>query len=146
MSRDFGTCGEITVVGVSGDLTKLSPDLSYPSTKAGASNVTTITPIDTTGGLTTMLSLTGKYAVSFLLLSQLASENITVKLTVDGVVIWDDTYANTATTSSVFLGSSSSLSSIGSDSIIACATDLLFEVQTITASSVLFQFIARPIL
>jgi len=135
----------LSSVSGSGGLPKLAPDLTYPSDKSVAANYIRITGIDATGSLTTALSLTGKFLITDIELSFLAAETSTVKLTVDGVVIWNDTYT-TSTSTTVLLGGAVNIGSNHADAVIQCETSLLLELQTITANSVILDYLARPIL
>ena len=120
---------------------KLAPDLTYPN-RQGVSVTQTVSNVDCTGGLTTVLSLTGKFAISHMYLNGLTSgEAVTLKLTIDGVVIWD--------TSLVWPGSWMVL--LGRtqgqpDIVITCDSSLLLEVQTTSDNSINLIYIARPIL
>ena len=79
--------------GVSDPLVTLPVDLDYPSTLlSGSAPYRLITNINASAGLTEILSLTGKYAICLLMLHDMTSEEITVKLTVDGEGKWNDTF------------------------------------------------------
>lgn len=131
-----------TVAGSGGALPKLAPDLTFPSDKSLLSNTIVITGIDGSSGLTTALSLTGKFAISFISLANFIAETSTVKLTIDGVVIWNDTYT-TATGSSNFIGNAVTNFQ---ESPIQCDTSFLLEIATATDTDVELTYIARPIL
>lgn len=134
-----------TVVG-GGGLPKLAPDLTFPSSKISNANYVQITGINAVGSLTTALSLTGKFSVSYLALNSVAAETITVKLTVDGVVIWNDTYANTVTTVNNFIGTLESVSGGAAEQAVQCESSFLLELQTTADTSVNVLYIAREIL
>jgi hypothetical protein len=80
------------ILGASSGLPKLAPDLTFPSSVNGGNTEQRITGINCQGSLQTALSMSGKFAVSYLIATSLTNELITVKLTIDGVVIWNDTY------------------------------------------------------
>lgn len=123
-------------------LPRLAPDLSFPS-GVGGSGAYRITGIDGTGGLTTALSLTGgAFSVSLLEFTALTSENVTIKLTIDGVVIWNDTFVSG--TSLPLLGVSEG--AVGVAGEIQCESYFLLEIQTTTDTSVTLDYLARPIL
>jgi len=128
-----------SVAGASG-LPRLAPDLTFPSRIANAPyEEVNINPV---GSLTTALSLTGRYAIHLLYFTNLTAETVTVKLTVDGEVKWNDTF--TSGTVMNLLGTSSTVSA-SSDSI-ECNSSLLLEIQTATDTSVNLRFLTRPIL
>lgn len=136
----------IEVGGAAGGLPKLAPDLTYPSNKSSNKNYVYISGINAVGSLTTALSLTGKFSVSYLALGSVAAETITVKLTVDGVVIWNDTYANTATAINNFIGTFENLSDGAAEQAIQCESSFLLELQTTADTSVNVLYVAREIL
>ena len=134
----------IPINGGGGGLPQLAPDLTYPSSRLTASSTwQRIAAINASAGLTTALSLTGKYAVTYLLFRSLSSESVTVKLTIDGVVIWNDTFT-TATTMALFGNNSST--GAGSEEVLQCNSSLLLEIQTATDTSIDLDYLARPII
>jgi len=127
-----------------GGLPKLAPDLDFPSQSFSSGFKTlSFTPA---GSLTTVLSLTGKWAISTLALFGMTAETHTIKLTVDGVVIWDSTYVTG--TSQMLLGFSSSSNILNSanDTVIKCGSSFLLEVQSATDNDEVLYYNARPIL
>ena len=125
-----------------GGLPQLAPDLTYPSDKA--SSTTTyriITSIDATAGLTTALALSGKWSVSNLYFSNMTTETVTIKLTVDDVVVWNDTF--TSGTSERLLGATSV---IPIPEAYGCKSSFLLEIQTATDNNIQLQYLARPLL
>jgi hypothetical protein len=125
----------------------LAPDLTFPSSLLDAGGFVRVSGINPTAGLTTALSLTGKFVVDFLKFGTLLSESITIKLTVDGIVVWNDTFS--ITSSEVFLlGSSGSTDGAGvrNSTSISCNSSLLLEIQTTTDTDVNFEYLARPVL
>lgn len=123
-------------------LPRLAPDLSFPSgSLSGAAFYRVI--LDPSGGLTTALSLTGKFSVSFLEFANLTAEAITIQLTIDGTVIWNDTFT---TSSKVILLGAREGSGGGTPQEIQCNSSLLLEIQTATDTSVVLSYLARPIL
>lgn len=126
---------------------QLAPDLTWPSRKIVGNGVfERITGINgTPGGLVPALSLTGKYNVGFVYLSNLVNESITLKLTVDGVVIWNNTFT-VGTTVFIAIGGGTGTVNYGSDGPYQCNTNFLLEITTITANNIICEFGARPIL
>ena len=128
-----------------GGLPQLAPDLTFPADRiATQSTYKRIDGIDATGGLTAALSLTGKYIVNYLSFTANAVENNTIKLTIDGVVIWDSTFIPGA--NSIVLFGNRARTNAGSDESLQCNTSLLLEIQTTSDNSISLEYIARPIL
>ncbi len=128
-----------------GGLPRLAPDLTYPSSKAGKENYRAISDINASSGLTTALSLTGNFAVSYLAFRWQTAESNRYKLTVDGVVIWDDTKVADVGVD-VFLGGVSISGALyPSDITIECESSLLLEVHTATDTNIGLNYIARAI-
>ena len=136
-------------LGGDGGPPKLAPDLNYISNSINStSGYAQITGIDGSSGLTTALSITGKYAVCALGFVSTTAESVTIKLTIDGVVIINDTF--TAATSISILnvsnglpGSSTTVADIGA---VVCNSSLLLEIQTASDTDVSLNYIVRPIL
>jgi hypothetical protein len=129
-----------------GGLPRLAPDLTFPSSRvAGGANFKRIT-FNPVGALTTALSLTGKWSVSALVFSGFTAETVTVKLTVDGVIVWNDTHTAQTFNDNVFLGSVGGLASSYADTVTSCNSTFLLEVQTLTDTAVTLDYLARPIL
>ena len=126
-------------LGGGGSLPRLAPDLTFPSTKNGNSSVFTLVNITPTPGVvTTTLSLSGKFDIGALSYSGLNTEVMTHKLTVDGVVIWNDVGQSGA--------SEMLLDSTNPSEHIQCNSSLLLEITTLTDASVNLTYLARPIL
>jgi len=140
MSNTFGPCGEVSVIGF---LPELDEDLTFPSSVT-SSGYKEITGIDCSSGLTTVLSLTGKHIVSLLYLTNMTPENVTVKLTIDGVVRWDDSFS-LGSTAIPLLGTNFSNNTAATD-FFGCQTSFLLEVQTATDTSIDLRYMNRPIL
>ena len=135
----------IEVGKAGGGLPQLAPDLTYPGDRSNL-NLRTykeITGINASLGLTTALSLSGKFAISLLRFGGASAELMTVKLTVDGVIVWNDSYTGTST-QQYLLGNTSA--GAGVSETIECNTSFLLELQTATDTSVNLQYMARPIL
>jgi len=126
-----------------GGLPKLAPDLTYPSDKlVGGASYKRITGIDGSSALVTALSLSGKFYINFIRFSGLIAESMTFKLTIDGVIVWNNSFTVTAT--EVFLGTLPN-STLSISETIQCDTSFLLEIQTTTDTDVTLDFLARPI-
>lgn len=124
------------------DLPQLDVDLTYPEDKTNGTTLTEVI-IDPSGGLTTAISLTGKFAIPYIKLSSLSINDLsTVKLTVDGVIDWN-TSITTNSATEIYIGL---VSSTSTDITVMCKKTFLFEIQTATDTAVTVSFIARPIL
>jgi len=133
-----------TLVG-GGGLTRLAPDLTWPSSKQSATvTYERITGINAQGSLTTALLLTGKFSISYLFISGWTAEAVTIKLTIDGEVIWNDSFSATLTSENL-LGQLSS-AGLGPQEVISCDSSLLLEIQTATDTSITLDHTTRPIL
>jgi hypothetical protein len=130
------------LVDESGDGIMLAPDLTFPSSRVSSANYVRVDGIDASGGLTSVLSLTGKFSVDLARLALLTAETITVKLTVDSVVVWNDTF--TPPTSLPLIGSVSGV--VDMNPSVICQESFLLEVQTATDPSIRLEYLARPIL
>lgn len=126
-----------------GGLPKLAPDLTYPSSLANAFGFVRVTGIDPSGSLTPILSLTGKYAIDLIALDNMTIENISVKLTIDGVVIWNDSFALGATNIQLFGSKTKTNTTVSST--MQCESSLLLELETIAQTSATLEYVARPI-
>lgn len=122
-------------------LPRLAPDLSFPSGVLSGSIYQVV--LDPSGGLTTALSLSGKFSINYIEFAGLTAETITIKLTIDGTVIWNDTF--TAASTARLLGAREG-SANGISQEIQCNSSLLLEIQTATDTSVVLNYLARPIL
>lgn len=139
MSDNFGPCGQINVNGF---LPKLNTDLDFPSSIENA-GYKEVNGIDCSTGLTTVLSLTGKHMISLLYLGSMTAENVTIKLTVDGEIKWNDSFA-LSTTSLSLVGTNFTSSS--TTDFFGCESSLLLEVQTATDTSIDLRYMSRPLL
>lgn len=116
----------------SGSLPKLAPDLTFPSSLASSADTKLTTSTDTSGALTTVLNLTGKRALGALSVT-LPIEVVTVKLTVDGDVIFNDVgYSNTISITQLVGSSSTAINRDATSYLVE--SSLLLEVQTVSAA------------
>lgn len=141
MSRAFGTCGEIIVDGGGG--VQLAPDLNFITDKPGNQTTKEITGIDGSSGFATALSLTGKYAIYVLGFGDLINENVTVRMTVDGVIVYNST--GLAASNDMMLFGQIGGGNNQNDSFVF-ETSLLLEIQTTTDNNCSLRYSARPIL
>lgn len=132
----------LSSLGGGGGLPQLAPDLSFPANINANDGAITVTNIDGSSGLTTALSLSGKWSIGLLRFQSLTSESITIKLTVDGVVIWN-TALTPPSSNLVLLGNTSTSST---REFFQCESSLLLEIQTTTDSNCQLAYVARPIL
>lgn len=131
----------VSALGGGGAGFKLAENLTWPSESQEFGGARTLT-FNPSGGLTTALSLTGKWAISFLELFNITNaETYTVKLTVDSVVVWNDTFASVGT--SAFLTGSSD--NDYNDVVFECGSSMLLEVQSTVDTSVQLRYKVRPI-
>lgn len=122
---------------------KLAPDLDRPSRISSVNTYETTTAINTSGSLTEVLNLVGRYAISYVALSNMIAESITIKLTIDGVIIYNDSFVATST-AHLLIGEGSTGSK--DQIIIQCDESFLLEVQTATDTSIDVLWTARKIL
>jgi hypothetical protein len=137
---------KLNAVSGGGGLSKLAEDLTFPSSLSNNNGYTTIA-LNPQGSLTTALSLTGKYAISALRFDNMTAETVTVKLTVDGDVVWNDTFSLGGT--SLRLLGFTGVDATAKNEIpfsVFCGASLLLELETLTDTVVTFYYSARPIL
>lgn len=126
-----------------GSLPRLAEDLTFTSDLLAGEGYKQITGIDGTLGYTAALSLTGKFSISFLMLTGFTSGTLDIRLTIDGEVIWDSNYLSA--TDVYLLGSISSTSQVASDSPIKCNSSFLLEISTSVDSTIGLNYLARPL-
>lgn len=126
-------------------LPELAPDLTYPSSKSSDGQpYYQATGINASAGLTTVLSLTGSFAISMLGFESMTAEQVTIVLTVDGEVKWNDTF--TLSSDELWLlGSNSSPVNNIPEAVYGCRSSLTLEIQTATDTSIDFLYMVRPI-
>ena len=133
----------IEVGSTAGSLVQLAPDLDFPSTLESTTGYKIFAITDAVGSLATALSLTGKYSIDMLNFDSILSEQITIKLTIDGVVIWNDTFTSVGSIKKLIGGLNNGT---GVASPMQCKKSLLLQVQTTTDAQVTLQYLVRPIL
>ena len=136
----------IEVGKAGGGLPQLAPDLNFISNNVASTVVYQNLLINPAGALTTALSLTGKFAIAALAFSSVLAENVTIVLTIDDVVIINDNFTSGISVS--LLNATNGTPSGDSNDVgaILCNSSLLLQIQTATDTSVVLNYIARPIL
>ena len=129
-------------LGGSGGLPKLAPDLTWPTDVISNLGYKQLALTLTPATYNTALSLTGKFSVG-LINFNLAPEQVDIRLTVDGVVIWDGGQV-IPNTNFYLLGSTNP--SLPSRQYISCNSSLLLEIQTASSTACNLNHDARPIL
>ena len=139
----MGTKTLTSVVG--GEGIHLAPDLTYPKDKSGLNLYDIVTGLDATAGNVTILSLTGRWEIKIMFVSQLTANDVGLyKLTVDGVVIWNvDPLAQPV--QDHLIGQDAAADKGLLDSVI-CEESFLFEMSTDTDADFRLNYFARPIL
>ncbi len=91
-----------------GALPKLAPDLTAPTRWGGANIREVITGLNSGGVIITALSITGGAGyITHAFFENLTAGSQTIKLTIDGVIIFNDVWTTTNTTPALIGGSSS---------------------------------------
>ena len=86
MSREFGICGSS---GGGSSLAKLAPDLTWPDDSGTGGSFVTLTGVNVQGSLQEALLAEGTFEFHHLRIAGNTAELTTVKLTIDGEVIWN---------------------------------------------------------
>lgn len=140
------------VLGGSGAGFKLAPDLNYISSNFALGQGYKSVTVDPSGSLTTALSLTGKFAIGAAVFTSLGEDVFNIRLTIDGVVIIDDTVdANTSggNTEAAIIGDtqgSTLTATMGAGLPVICEESFLLEIQSTTDTAVTLKYVARPVL
>ena len=131
---------------VGGDvLPKFAVDTDFPKDKVDFVFWKQVTGIDASASLTTILSLTGKFAINFLFMEALlANEIAQVKLTVDDIVVWDVDPVTNATTEG-YIGHDLNVDRATLEPMM-CQSSFLFQMKMDTDNSITLSYQARPIL
>jgi len=126
---------------------RLAPDLTFPSTiNLPASGIVGVTGVNTTAALTEMLGLSGKYAIEYIELFSLTTESAQIKLTIDGVIIWNDTFVLPGTSLLLCGAQDAGVAAATAGLSFICNTSFSLEVQMSTDTSIDIDFLARKIL
>jgi hypothetical protein len=119
----------------------LAADLTFPDDVGNIGHVTAA--ITTSSSLGTVLSLTGKYIIDYLYIAAQIAESSQIKLTVDSVVIWDDT--SVTGTVSQLIGMDQAIGGGVVQASVVCENSFLFEMSKATDTTVTLDYLARPI-
>ncbi|MGJ8682178.1 hypothetical protein [Paraglaciecola sp.] len=118
---------------------KLAPHLTYPedkwltgSTRLAKRNVNAF------GSVTNILSLTGRHKISYLEIENL-NGGVEIKLTVDGIIIWNGQLSESGTRHNLFGGNNQP------PEFFIVEDSLLLDVQTNTDPDFNLYYLARPI-
>lgn len=125
-----------------GGVMRLAPDLTRLSTQVAGSSTVQVTGINPQGALTEILSLTGKYYISIIIITAMTAETVTCQLTIDGVDIYNQTF--TSSTSLNILGTAGSARQESGYFLVNSSLSL--KLQTATDTSVTLEYLVRPIL
>lgn len=125
-------------------LPRMAPDLLYLSSKPSTDTADNSVTLTSTTSLVTALQLTGKWSISRMhLWVQANSGTVTVRLTIDGDVIWDTSVTNISNQVIAMLGSTSS--SWATETYM-CNSSLKLEVMhSIANTTMALRYLARPI-
>ena len=126
-------------------LNKLAVDTTYFEDRGnGAGPDVNISAIDATGGLTTILSLTGKFHIHAFFVTAILANNLDHwKLTIDGVVVNEEDGMSSNSTSIGMFGVQDG--DVGDQGII-CHESFLLQIQTTSDNSISFWYRVQPIL
>lgn len=124
-------------------LPQLAPQLTFFSDRASNTSLyQLVSGIDATGALTEILSLTGSFLIEFLWIQDMLANDLRkIKLTVDGIVVWNETGLASNGTTEALIGRSS----ISEYEKIMCAASLSLEVEMATDVTMTVIFFVRPI-
>jgi len=139
MSRDFGTCGSITV---SGGLPKLAANLSWPSTPGNGLDYEDISETFTAGVLSEILNRDGRFSLSHLVIKNQIAETTTIVLTIDGEVVMNDIDFTSFTTTQL-IGSSSTIDKLNTSFLVE--SNITLEIKKATDTSVDIELLLTPI-
>jgi hypothetical protein len=123
---------------------RLAPDLTWANDVTNSATYESVTNIDASSGLTTVLSLTGRWEIlSIYFQGLLADKLLEIKLTVDGIVIWTEAaMADNPTTINLFGAFDGDNGPQG----ISCDATFLLEFHMDGDSDIDMIYWARPIL
>ena len=132
-----------SLVGGGGGI-KFAPNLNFPSSLTAQRGFVVVEGINATGGLTTILSLSGKFIIDGLWFTGLSTEAVTIRATLDGELLWDDTFASGV--GYLLGGPAGSNNSVSGATSTICEESFTLEIQTTTDTDFDFNYLVRPIL
>ena len=123
----------------------LAPQLDFITTRAATTvPYQNISAIDASGGLTTLLSLTGKWWIRMIFMSGMTSNDVDhYKLTVDGVVVFEEDGLGSNNTNYGHFGA---LDMDWGDMGVVVLSSFLLQMETNVDTSMNLSYIAQPIL
>ena len=125
-------------------LPRLAPDLLYLSSKLYTDNNVKLVTLTNTTSLVTALQLTGKWLISRLAFVTISnSGTVTVRLTIDGEVIWDTSVTGIHNQSIILLGDGGA--GTMANETYMCNSSLRLEVMHSTDTTMNLNYLARPI-
>lgn len=131
----------LSSVGGGGGLSNLAP-----ATIPNEGTYEEVFAIDATGSLTEILSLSGKFNFSHLSFSDMVSDDMSkIKLTIDGVDIWDeDPYTPPTGGTFGLLGGVNAITARYGEAY-EVKSSLSLSIEMATDNSIAMQYLARPI-
>ena len=130
-------------VGAGGGLPELAVDLTWPDDSGTNGSLIAVTGVNVQGSLQTALTATGKFAFYYLRISGNTAEATTVKLTIDGVVIWNEVGFTPGTQIHLYNNDASGL--VANEPNILVNETFLLEMQTATDTNITINYGLRPI-
>jgi hypothetical protein len=140
MSREFGICGSS---GGGSALPKLAPDLTWPDDSGTAGSIVSLNGVNVQGSLQTALLAEGTFSFDYLRISANTIELTTVKLTIDGEVIWNS--VDFTPGSQIFLYNADGTGALAGEGGKLVEETFLLEMETLTDTSININYILRPI-
>ena len=121
---------------------KLAVELTSFSSR-NAQGFVFVGSLDTTGALTEVLALTGKFEISMIVLASILANDLRkVKLTIDGVVVWNEVGLSANSTTHALLGQSTTQNWLH----YLVEESLSLELECATDTSINLNYHIRPIL
>lgn len=121
-----------------------APNLTWANDVSNAANYVIVSGINAAGGLTTILSLTGRFEILVLTVQNLASNGMDqIRLTIDGAIIWDEDGLITSGTAFPLIGA---VDGDHGPQGISCDSSFLFEIEMNADTSIDVIYWVRPIL
>lgn len=131
----------------SGSGIRLATELDFPSSLASPiSGTDSNLAVNTTAGLTEMLGRTGSHAIEYLELANMALESTRIKLTIDGVVKWDDTFTLLAANLILCGAQDGAFASAVANTPFICEKGFSLEVNMSADTSIDLLFLVRKII
>jgi len=135
------------IIGGGGFPIRLAVDTTFFTDKVSGVFNKRITGIDASAALTEVLGLTGRFIVYSLTLTGLIANDLTdIRLTVDGVNIWDENSITVSATVEPLLGEIASAGVEGFFEPMLVQTDFSLKVKMATDTAIGIDYAARPIL